>query len=308
MKGLWSWYLPLGSVHRRWSGLFLFSTILLVLGTAPAILATLVALTFLGVPGQLLAQTVEDTRPNILVFISDDMGWGQPGFNGGTQVPTPNMDRIANEGVKLTQFYVHPVCSPTRASLLTGRYPWKNGMKGRPGWVASWGMLVDERTIAEALRDAGYATWMVGKWHLGQWRREHLPRQRGFDHFYGLYSALIDSWTQARGEIFDWHRNGRPVVESGYSTFLLADEAIGLIERHDGSHPFFLYLPFNAPHEPHAAPSRFISHYNNQSEPLAARDGRGDGCCHGTGHGRARPQGRSGRHVDHVPERQRGSR
>ena len=270
MKGLWSWYLPLGSVHRRWSGLFLFSTILLVLGTAPAILATLVALTFLGVPGQLLAQTVEgtDPRPNILVFISDDMGWGQPGFNGGTQVPTPNMDRIANEGVKLTQFYVHPVCSPTRASLLTGRYPWKNGMEGRVGWVSSWGMLVDERTIAEALRDAGYATWMVGKWHLGQWRREHLPRQRGFDHFYGLYSALIDSYIHDRSGIFDWHRNGRPVVESGYSTFLLADEAIRLIERHDGSHPFFLYLPFNAPHEPHAAPSRFISHYNNQSNPL----------------------------------------
>ena len=270
MKGLWNWYLPLGSVHRRWSGLLLFSTILLVLGTAPAILATLVALTFLGVPGQLLAQTVEgtDPRPNILVFISDDMGWGQPGFNGGTQVPTPNMDRIANEGVKLTQFYVHPVCSPTRASLLTGRYPWKNGMEGRVGWVSSWGMLVDERTIAEALRDAGYATWMVGKWHLGQWRREHLPRQRGFDHFYGLYSALIDSYIHDRSGIFDWHRNGRPVVESGYSTFLLADEAIRLIERHDGSHPFFLYLPFNAPHEPHAAPSRFISHYNNQSNPL----------------------------------------
>ena len=233
-------------------------------------LVTLVGLSGLIVAHQLIAQTGEgtDTRPNILVFVSDDMGWGQPGFNGGTQVPTPNMDRIANEGVKLTQFYVHPVCSPTRASLLTGRYPWKNGMDDRPGWDGAFGMLVDERTIAEALRDAGYATWMVGKWHLGQWRREHLPLQRGFDHHYGLYSALIDSYIHDRSGIFDWHRNGRPVVESGYSTFLLADEAIKLIERHDGSHPFFLYLPFNAIHEPHTAPSEFFRRYIHLRDPL----------------------------------------
>ena len=211
-------------------------------------LATFFVLTIVGVPGQLAAQTVEgtDTRPNILVFLSDDMGWGQPGFNGGTEVATPNMDRLANEGVKLTQFYVQPVCSPTRASLMTGRYAWKNGMELRTKYAASNGMLLDERTIAEALRDAGYATWMVGKWHLGQWRQEHLPLQRGFDHHYGFYSARVDSFTLDRGPILDWHRNGRPVVERGYSTFLLADEAVQLIERHDGNRSFFLYLAFGA--------------------------------------------------------------
>ena len=95
-----------------------------------AMLATLLVLTVSGVPCQLAAQKVEgtDTRPNILVFISDNMGWGQPGFNGGTEVATPNMDRIANEGIKLTQFYVQPVCSPTRASLMTGRYAWKKAL------------------------------------------------------------------------------------------------------------------------------------------------------------------------------------
>ena len=234
-----------------------------------AMLATFAALTAAGVPGQPSAQT--DTRPNILVFLSDDMGWGQPGFNGGTEVATPNMDRLADEGVQLTQFYVQPVWTATRGSLLTGRYPWKNGTEKRVGLRVSSGMLTDERTIAEALRDIGYATWMVGKWHLGQWQQEHLPLQRGFDHHYGHYSGEIDSFTLHRGRnrrgILDWHRNGRPVVESGYSTFLLADEAVQLIDRHDGSRPFFLYLPFNAVHVPHHAPDEYIQQYSHLDEP-----------------------------------------
>ena len=89
-----------------------------------------------------------DTRPNIVVMLSDDMGWGQPGFQGGTDVPTPNLDQLAKDGVQLTQFYVHPVCSPTRACLLTGRYAWKNGMEARPTDKSAHGMLLDERTLA----------------------------------------------------------------------------------------------------------------------------------------------------------------
>ena len=226
-----------------------------------------------SVPGQLAIQTDDgtDTPPNILVFLSDDMGWGQPGFNGGTEVATPHMDRIADEGVKLTQFYVLPVCTPTRGSLLTGRYDWKNGTETRVGLRSSHGMPTDERTIAEALGDAGYATWVVGKWHLGQWQQEHLPLQRGFDHHYGHYSGEINSFTLHRGRnhrgILDWHRNGRPVVETGYSTFLLADEAVALIERHDGSSPFFLYLPFNAVHNPNDAPQEYIDLYSDSSDP-----------------------------------------
>ena len=139
-------------------------------------------------------------RPNIVVILSDDMGWGQPGFNGGTEVETPNMDRIADEGVKLTQFYVQPTCTATRASLLTGRYPWKNGAETRVGLRSKFGMLTDERTIAEALGGAGYATWIVGKWHLGQWQKAHLPLQRGFEHHYGLYGGkLIPSRIIAAG-------------------------------------------------------------------------------------------------------------
>ena len=210
-------------------------------------------------------------RPNIVVILSDDMGWGQPGFNGGTEVATPNMDRIADEGVKLTQFYVQPTCTATRASLLTGRYPWKNGAETRVGLRSKFGMLTDERTIAEALGGAGYATWIVGKWHLGQWQSAHLPLQRGFDHHYGLYGGEINSFSHHRGRTsdrtLDWHRNERPVVESGYSTFLLAEEAIQLIERHDGTSPFFLYLPFNAVHNPNDAPQEYIDQYDHLDNP-----------------------------------------
>ena len=237
-----------------------------------AMFATIAAITAAGMPGQLAAQTdgASVTQPNILLILADDMGWGQPGFNGGTEVTTPNIDRIANEGVKLTQFYVQPMCTATRGALLTGRYPWKNGTHTLILPSMSTGMLTDERTIAEALRDAGYATWMVGKWHLGQWQQAHLPLQRGFDHHYGLYSGEIESFNHHRRYtknhplgILDWHRNERPVVEPGYSTFLMAEEAIQLIERHDGSHPFFLYLPFNAVHSKHDAPDEYLEQYKD---------------------------------------------
>ena len=246
-----------------------------------AMLATCFVLTVVGVPGQLSAQTVEDTetRPNILVFVSDDMGWGQPGFNGGTEVTTPNMDRLADEGVKLTQFYVQPVCAPTRASLFTGRYAWKTGMADNPDKRKDDGLLLDERTIAEALRDSSYATWLVGKWQAGYWGSERLPLQRGFDHHYGFYNGFIDSYKHVRPwkgwhEILDWHRNGRPVVESGYSTFLLAEEASQLIERHDGSRPFFLYVAFNAAHDPYQAPPEYIAQFSHLPYDLETRKQR----------------------------------
>jgi arylsulfatase A-like enzyme len=202
-------------------------------------------------------------RPNIIVFLSDDMGWDQPGFHGGKDAPTPHMDSLAREGVKLTQFYVQPVCTPSRGCLLTGRYAWKTGTERRPSAAAAQGMLRDERTIAEALRDAGYATWMTGKWHLGEWRTHHLPRARGFDHHYGFYGALIDSFTHTREGVLDWHRNGEPVIEEGYSSFLLAAEARRLIQNHDGKRPFFLYVPFNAVHGPNQAPPEYLKKYEH---------------------------------------------
>jgi arylsulfatase A-like enzyme len=205
-------------------------------------------------------------KPNIVIFLSDDMGWTQVGFNGGKEIATPNIDRIAREGVKLTQFYVQSVCSPTRAALLTGRYPFRNGMEERSHGNDMAGMLPDERTLAQALKSAGYATGIFGKWHLGLWRQHHLPRQRGFDHQYGFYGALIDSFTRVRGNTYDWHRNEELLQEPGYSTFLIADEFSRLLEQQDRAKPFFYYVPFNAVHGPHGAPPEYLAKHNGNAQ------------------------------------------
>jgi len=203
-------------------------------------------------------------RPNFIYFLADDMGWKDAGYQGA-DVSTPNIDRLAAEGVELNQFYTQPVCSPTRACLLTGRYPFKTGTEIRFAPNHTGGMLIDERTLAEALKDAGYWTVMIGKWHLGQWEKQFLPNQRGFDHHYGQYGGVIDYYTHLRNDtILDWHRNGRPVVEQGYSTYLLADEAVRLIRRYDGTRPFFFYIPFNAPHGPRQAPQDIVEKYRQQ--------------------------------------------
>jgi arylsulfatase A-like enzyme len=211
-------------------------------------------------------QAVGETRPNIVVFLTDDMGWGQVGFQGGKQAATPNIDRLAREGARLSQFYVQSVCSPTRAALLTGRYPFRNGMEERSHASDTAGMLTDERTLAQALREAGYFTALFGKWHLGEWKKEHLPLARGFDHQYGHYSALIDSFGHRRGAVYDWHRNEQPIDEPGYSTFLIADEFARVLEQHEGSKPFFFYVPFNAVHGPHDAPPEYLERHGGDKQ------------------------------------------
>jgi arylsulfatase A-like enzyme len=205
-------------------------------------------------------------KPNVVLFLSDDMGWGQLGYQGGTQVKTPSIDRIAREGVTLTQFYVQAVCSPTRAALMTGRYPFRNGMEERTHGNDGAGMLADERTIAQALREAGYATAIFGKWHLGIWHKKHLPLQRGFDHQYGFYGAVIDSFTRMRGATYDWHRNEQPLHEPGYSTFLIADEFARVLKQQDRAKPFFFYVPFNAVHGPHRAPPEYLEKHRGNAQ------------------------------------------
>jgi arylsulfatase A-like enzyme len=199
-------------------------------------------------------------KPNILVILADDMHWHHPGFNGGP-VATPNLDRLADEGVRLTQFYVHSVCSPSRAAFLTGRYPFRSGMEERSHGNDVAGMLTDERTLADALKEAGYFTAIIGKWHLGNWYKRHLPMQRGFDHQYGLYGASISYYGKARGRYYDWHRNGKVLREEGYSTDLIGREAVKVIETYDSEKPFFIYVPFNAVHGPFEAPPELETKY-----------------------------------------------
>ena len=211
------------------------------------------------------AATASASQPNILVILADDMNRHHPGFNGGS-VSTPNLDRLAREGTRLTQFYVHAVCSPTRAAFLTGRYPFRNGMEERSHGNDVAGMLTDERTLAEAFGEAGYFTAIIGKWHLGNWYQRHLPMQRGFDYQYGLYGALISYYDKVRDHYYDWHRNEQTIREDGYSTDLIARECHRVIASHNSKKPFFIYVPFNAVHGPNEAPPELTKKYRAMVE------------------------------------------
>lgn len=207
-------------------------------------------------------------RPNIVIIIADDMGYADVGFNNSPDIKTPNIDRIAKGGVNLKQFYVQPLCSPTRAALMTGRYPMRQGLQVgvvRP-W-ASYGMPLDEHTIAQGLKEAGYETAITGKWHLGLIEPAYLPTARGFDHQYGHYNGQIDYNTHIRDGGFDWHRDDKVNRDEGYSTHLIAREAVTRISERDKNKPLFLYVPFNAVHSPHQVPAKYKEPYKALKEP-----------------------------------------
>ncbi len=209
----------------------------------------------------------EPARPNIVVILADDQGYADVGFHG-SEIKTPQLDKLAVSGARLEQFYAQPVCSPTRAALMTGRYPMRHGLQ--TGVVRPWaqyGLPLEERTLAQALKEAGYETAICGKWHLGHFHRDYLPTQRGFDHQYGHYNGALDYFTHVRDGGHDWHRDDRACYDEGYSTFLLADEASRLIRQHDTSKPLFLYLPFNAVHAPHQVPPKYVEPYAHLQEP-----------------------------------------
>ncbi|HBE71022.1 MAG TPA: arylsulfatase [Planctomycetaceae bacterium] len=203
------------------------------------------------------------TQPHIIVFLADDLGWGDVGYHG-SQIKTPNIDALAASGTRLSRFYVMPVCSPTRGALLTGRHPIRLGLQC--GVVRPWaahGLPVDERTLPQALQQLGYTTAIVGKWHLGHNASEFLPMRRGFDFQYGHYNGALDYFTHVRDGGHDWHRNDMRSDDPGYTTNLIAKEASRIIEQHDPSKPLFLYVPFNAPHSPIQAPQHYIDQYKH---------------------------------------------
>lgn len=200
-------------------------------------------------------------RPNIVFILADDLGYTDVGWHQ-SQIQTPHLDALAVQGVRLEQFYVQPVCSPTRAALMTGRYPMRHGLQ--VGVVRPWaqyGLPLEERTLPHALAEAGYETAIVGKWHLGHFRPEYLPMSRGFTHQYGHYNGAIDYWTHVRDGGFDWHRDQKECRDEGYSTVLLGTEAVRLIREHQQAKPLFLYIPFNAPHSPLQVPEEFLERY-----------------------------------------------
>jgi arylsulfatase A-like enzyme len=214
------------------------------------------------------SETAATPRPNVVFILADDLGWNDVGYHGSA-IRTPNIDRLAAAGTRLEQFYVQPVCTPTRAALMTGRYPIRYGLQRHVIVVNSrYGLPLEERTLPQALKEAGYRTAITGKWHLGHHDPAYFPRSRGFDQAYGMYWGRIDYFTHEvdqpphdPGIGLDWHRNGQPLREQGYSTTLIGEQAARWIGEHNPARPLFLYVPFNAPHAPMQARDEDMKDY-----------------------------------------------
>lgn len=203
----------------------------------------------------------------MVIFLADDLGWKDVGYQG-SEGHTPNIDRLAGQGVRFDRLYAFPLCSPTRSGLLTGRNPIRLGLGYtvvRP-W-STYGLPPSETTMADVFHAAGYQTAAIGKWHLGHANVAHLPRSRGFDHFYGHLNGAIDYFTHKRDGGIDWQRDGVSIQETGYSTDLLAAGADQWIARRDKTRPFFLYMPWNAPHSPLQAPPGLMAKYSSVKDP-----------------------------------------
>lgn len=205
-------------------------------------------------------------QPNVVFFLIDDLGYADCGFQGGTDIKTPHIDQLATTGAILENHYVQPVCSPTRASLMTGRYVTHTGVYTIVRPHAKWGLPLGERTLANALQEAGYTTAITGKWHLGEFEHAYKPTSRGFDHQHGHYFGAIDYFTHERDGTHDWYHDDKELKEEGYSTHLITQEALRLIEAQPRDKPLFLYMPYNGIHSPHQVPDKYV-------EPYAALSG-----------------------------------
>ncbi len=199
-------------------------------------------------------------KPNVLVFLVDDMGYGDIGPYGVRDTKTPGLDRVAREGVRFTQCYSNgPVCTPTRAALMTGRYQQRVGLE----WALTpdqrdMGLSTREATLPRMLKDNGYATAMFGKWHLGA-RPEHAPNAHGFDEFFGILGGNVDHYSHRNiNGLLDLHENTQPVERTGYLTDLLTERAVRYIDQRSAqpAAPFFLYVAYNAVHWPFQPPGR----------------------------------------------------
>ncbi|WP_292532625.1 arylsulfatase [Methylocystis sp.] len=214
-------------------------------------------------PGSVLA---DEKRPNIIFIMADDLGNADLGYRSG-QIATPNIDKLAQSGVRLEGFYGQQVCTPARAALMTGRYPMRYGLQTLVIFPShTYGLPTDERTLPQALKEAGYKTLMTGKWHLGHADRKFWPQNRGFDHFYGNVMGEVDYFTRERGGVIDWQRNGTFLKEDGYYTTLIGNEAVKLIDEQDGKQPFFLYFASLAPHAPFQAPESYNAQYKSVAD------------------------------------------
>ena len=218
--------------------------------------------------GPLSAWAVEQPKkvnpPNIVIFLADDQGWGDLSCNGNTMLKTPNIDSLAKNGVRLDRFYVCPVCSPTRAEFLTGRYHPRTGVRGVSTGLER--LNLDEKTLADSCKNAGYATAAFGKWHNGsQW--PYHPNARGFDEYYGFTSG---HW----GEYIDppLEHNGVPVRGKGFTVDDFTNHALDFMEK-NSTKPFLVYLPYNTPHSPFIVPKPFWNNFKDKAIPQRGVEG-----------------------------------
>lgn len=222
--------------------------------------AGLATLTIAG-QGKEFRQPEAPLKPNILIIIPDDLGWSDVGYHGSV-IQTPNIDKLAENGIRLEQHYVMPTCTPTRVSLMTGKFPSRYGITG-----PDYGEVIDlgDPTLASILKENGYFTAIAGKWHLGS--PPYTPLKYGFQSSYGYFDGQIDPYTheyKTETELTkreSWHRNDEYLVEEGHVTDLLTAEAIRIIEE-DREEPFFLWLAHHVPHFPLDEPEEWLSLYD----------------------------------------------
>lgn len=223
--------------------------------------------------GIAMADDAAEQRPNVVILFTDDQGTLDAGCYGSKDLITPNIDRLAAEGVRFTQAYAHTVCCPARAMLMTGRYPQRSGvtdwMQGDMNGPKGRNMELGEYTLAEALRDAGYRTALFGKWHLGA-HEDHGPRKQGFDEFFGIRDGFIDNYRHffLHGTGYhDLYEGTTEVQAKGkYFPQMVVDRALDFIDR-NREKPFFLYLPFNLPHYPEEALEEHEKLYATMKDP-----------------------------------------
>jgi len=220
-----------------------------------------------GIAGVSVSVRAADNKPNIVYIVADDLGWKDVGYHG-SDIKTPNIDKLAEDGARLEQFYAQPMCTPTRAALMTGRYPFRYGLQTLVIPSAyTYGLPTDEWLLPQALKEAGYETAIVGKWHLGHADPKYWPRQRGFDYQYGPMIGELDYFTHEQHGVADWYLNNKLLKEEGYTTTLLGNAAVTLIDQHNLATPLYLYLAFNAPHTPYQAPQEYLDKYKNIADP-----------------------------------------
>jgi arylsulfatase A-like enzyme len=227
---------------------------LLTVGVVPLALA-------LVVPTAKAQRPVDNRqKPNVVLILTDDVGYGDTGCYGALDIRTPNIDRLAEHGVKLTDFYASHQCTPTRAALISGRYPQRVGLErslGSTGDSLNAGLPATGRTLPRLVKNNGYATALIGKWHLG-YKPEFGPNAHGFDTFFGFLSGYVDYYTHTRGgdglpALFE---NTKPVQQKGYMTDLITARAVRFIGQH-AAQPFFLEVAYSAAHWPFQPPDHY---------------------------------------------------